>query len=130
CMDCNSLDGSVLVLDFFFSSRRRHTRLVSDWSSDVCSSDLQQGRSLTRGAQRLVTCPVVRQALLVGLEALPADVGRQLVADQHQAVLGTTDASACTGTPRLLTTGVRGPIAVAVGPRVERVVQQVLQCRA
>src|SRR5262249_861109 len=24
---------------FFFSSRRRHTRLVSDWSSDVCSSD-------------------------------------------------------------------------------------------
>src|SRR5438093_10595453 len=29
----------VLVL-FFFSSRRRHTRLVSDWSSDVCSSDL------------------------------------------------------------------------------------------
>src|SRR5258706_8021374 len=27
-------------LYFFFSSRRRHTRLVSDWSSDVCSSDL------------------------------------------------------------------------------------------
>src|SRR5438046_8980202 len=25
----------------FFSSRRRHTRLVSDWSSDVCSSDLK-----------------------------------------------------------------------------------------
>src|SRR5438093_8545956 len=25
---------------FFFSSRIRHTRLVSDWSSDVCSSDL------------------------------------------------------------------------------------------
>src|SRR5438046_5389328 len=25
---------------FFFSSRRRHTRLVSDWSSDVCYSDL------------------------------------------------------------------------------------------
>src|SRR5438093_10917065 len=24
----------------FFSSRRRHTSLVSDWSSDVCSSDL------------------------------------------------------------------------------------------
>src|SRR5258706_2285467 len=28
------------LLFFFFSSRRRHTRLVSDWSSDVCSSDL------------------------------------------------------------------------------------------
>src|SRR5262249_57366706 len=30
-----------LVVVVFFSSRRRHTRLVSDWSSDVCSSDLQ-----------------------------------------------------------------------------------------
>src|SRR5262245_65122320 len=29
----------------FFSSRRRHTRCLSDWSSDVCSSDLGQGRS-------------------------------------------------------------------------------------
>src|SRR5262249_56732647 len=27
---------------FFFSSRRRHTILVSDWSSDVCSSDLMR----------------------------------------------------------------------------------------
>src|SRR5437762_11199189 len=26
---------------FFLSSRRRHTRYISDWSSDVCSSDLQ-----------------------------------------------------------------------------------------
>src|SRR5215813_3834246 len=26
---------------FFFSSRRRHTRCGRDWSSDVCSSDLQ-----------------------------------------------------------------------------------------
>src|SRR5690349_22243044 len=25
---------------FFFSSRRRHTRSLRDWSSDVCSSDL------------------------------------------------------------------------------------------
>src|SRR6266850_326945 len=29
-----------LTLEFFFSSRRRHTRLQGDWSSDVCSSDL------------------------------------------------------------------------------------------
>src|SRR3989454_5906903 len=27
---------------FFFSSRRRHTRLQGDWSSDVCSSDLER----------------------------------------------------------------------------------------
>src|SRR5207245_3533292 len=28
------------VFVFFFSSRRRHTRCYRDWSSDVCSSDL------------------------------------------------------------------------------------------
>src|SRR5687768_18109811 len=30
-----------IFLLFFFSSRRRHTRCSRDWSSDVCSSDLQ-----------------------------------------------------------------------------------------
>src|SRR5437899_6048406 len=30
---------------FFFSSRRRHTRCLSDWSSDVCSSDLERGKN-------------------------------------------------------------------------------------
>src|SRR5204863_3708750 len=29
---------------FFFSSRRRHTRSLRDWSSDVCSSDLRGAR--------------------------------------------------------------------------------------
>src|SRR5262245_25725156 len=29
---------------FFLSSRRRHTRCLSDWSSDVCSSDLHAGQ--------------------------------------------------------------------------------------
>src|SRR5205814_7497971 len=28
------------TVQFFFASRRRHTRCLSDWSSDVCSSDL------------------------------------------------------------------------------------------
>src|SRR2546426_7919691 len=36
---------------FFFSSRRRHTRLQGDWSSDVCSSDLQS-RPPRQRAQR------------------------------------------------------------------------------
>src|SRR5256885_9970862 len=30
-----------MLIIFFFSSRRRHTRLQGDWSSDVCSSDLK-----------------------------------------------------------------------------------------
>src|SRR5437762_8611005 len=32
--------GGKAASDFFFSSRRRHTRYIGDWSSDVCSSDL------------------------------------------------------------------------------------------
>src|SRR5438067_9142236 len=31
---------------FFFSSRRRHTRSKRDWSSDVCSSDLDQAETV------------------------------------------------------------------------------------
>src|SRR5256885_12373958 len=45
----------------FFSSRRRHTRLQGDWSSDVCSSDLyinlrgvrQENRDLKAQLERL-----------------------------------------------------------------------------
>src|SRR2546422_7689912 len=36
---------------FFFSSRRRHTRCSRDWSSDVCSSDLERGGARFRGLQ-------------------------------------------------------------------------------
>src|SRR5207253_8153997 len=35
----------LIYFFFFFSSRRRHTRWPRDWSSDVCSSDLEVGRS-------------------------------------------------------------------------------------
>src|SRR5688572_18387897 len=34
-----------LLRTFFFSSRRRHTRFGCDWSSDVCSSDLESRHS-------------------------------------------------------------------------------------
>src|SRR5256885_5644702 len=37
------LSSSSEAVSFFFSSRRRHTRLQGDWSSDVCSSDLFVG---------------------------------------------------------------------------------------
>src|SRR5256885_8999072 len=51
---------------FFFSSRRRHTRLQGDWSSDVCSSDLICARwprgaaALRESAQRLARNPQIR----------------------------------------------------------------------
>src|SRR5437899_7360900 len=39
---------------FFFSSRRRHTRCLSDWSSDVCSSDLDDLFAFAAAARRAV----------------------------------------------------------------------------
>src|SRR2546422_10706715 len=42
---------------FFFSSRRRHTRCSRDWSSDVCSSDLQLAQTVrerVEGERRLL----------------------------------------------------------------------------
>src|SRR6266481_5611002 len=37
-------EGRSLGSSFFFSRRRRHTRWNCDWSSDVCSSDLERNR--------------------------------------------------------------------------------------
>src|SRR5436190_1569981 len=37
------LGKRIIAIFFFFSSRRRHTRSLCDWSSDVCSSDLNYG---------------------------------------------------------------------------------------
>src|SRR5205807_7874618 len=39
---------------FFFSSRRRHTRLQGDWSSDVCSSDLIWGEQVLEDMVRVI----------------------------------------------------------------------------
>src|SRR5256886_10219918 len=55
---------------FFFSSRRRHTRFDCDWSSDVCSSDLE--------ARDLETT-LRRQPLVAGrTERLPAKRGLEV----------------------------------------------------
>src|SRR3712207_4682184 len=57
---------------FFFSSRRRHTRYWRDWSSDVCSSDLNLQRRRQTMAALLESTPVEchaidEEALLAGL---------------------------------------------------------------
>src|SRR6266852_1750698 len=51
----------ISIFFFFFSSRRRHTRCYRDWSSDVCSSDLQWQRRVSAcGEQEM---PPKRQVL-------------------------------------------------------------------
>src|SRR5690349_24206899 len=44
---------------FFFSSRRRHTRSLRDWSSDVCSSDLAKLR-------KIATTPTILSSICSG----------------------------------------------------------------
>src|SRR5690349_23437623 len=58
---------------FFFSSRRRHTRSLRDWSSDVCSSDLEV-------AQALLFLPVLQRRQV----RLPVEQ----VVDLHQVERG------------------------------------------
>src|SRR5690606_7529497 len=73
---------------FFFSSRGRHTRFSRDWSSDVCSSDLQsadppfvgagsQAGSFVRAADAYVLAAIVADTGVVrGLEALLTEATR------------------------------------------------------
>src|SRR5690242_21706305 len=78
----------TLIHSFFFSSRRRHTRLTCDWSSDVCSSDLlrpflgAQTRLAIRRS-RTEDLSVVRAqrdslAALVAAEATLSEENRQM----------------------------------------------------
>src|SRR5437899_7174694 len=54
---------------FFFSSRRRHTRCLSDWSSDVCSSDLSDLYSKTGDKTHAETHTWKEQSGSFGLRA-------------------------------------------------------------
>src|SRR5260221_652103 len=66
---------SYLFLVFFFSSRRRHTRSLCDWSSDVCSSDLLLGNACQHfdipvHALHDDGCPGISLVLEIGLGLL------------------------------------------------------------
>src|SRR5690625_5903647 len=68
-LDC---DLVVLIL-FFFSSRRRHTRWPRDWSSDVCSSDLS-----SRPSAGGVACPTASRPYPDRLGSLPAHLAGEI----------------------------------------------------
>src|SRR5437762_130355 len=55
---------------FFISSRRRHTRYIGDWSSDVCSSDL-----VCDGNESDIVSIVAGNGFNAATVGLPADVG-------------------------------------------------------
>src|SRR5437762_8565963 len=75
-----------MLFYFFFSSRRRHTRYIGDWSSDVCSSDLREALHRTEGLLFSSPRPLARQLVAAWLAgvlmamALGAGVGARLAA--------------------------------------------------
>src|SRR5256885_9193224 len=65
----------VLFVFFFFSSRRRHTRLQGDWSSDVCSSDLSGRYAELAMSHQMMLQEVVRvQKTVLNHEQVIQDV--------------------------------------------------------
>src|SRR6266850_5597917 len=58
---------SCCLFLFFFSSRRRHTRLQGDWSSDVCSSDLGLLIAFTSDVRLLLNSSAIPAARLGNL---------------------------------------------------------------
>src|SRR5256885_12645559 len=71
---------------FFFSSRRRHTRLQGDWSSDVCSSDLARTHAEQLGDVAAAGTPVHadRRRVAVPRGRLPLEPADGVVGVLHR----------------------------------------------
>src|SRR5690242_21503300 len=67
---------TIIINCFFFSSRRRHTRLTCDWSSDVCSSDL---------------VPLARKLMAAGIDVLVEKPVAASVEDRDALVAATDE---------------------------------------
>src|SRR5262245_65071541 len=70
----------VFRSSFFFSSRRRHTRCLSDWSSDVCSSDLIRSVAFSPDDKSLLSGSNDRSARLWDVVS-----GQELLALKHKS---------------------------------------------
>src|ERR1035441_7152857 len=68
--------------DVFFSSRRRHTRCLSDWSSDVCSSELFDLKLAIESTAQVVN--VDDEANTTAVDTDPTSNGGALVLRQKE----------------------------------------------
>src|SRR5256885_13394361 len=116
---------------FFFSSRRRHTRLQGDWSSDVCSSDLfgsdrlrgdvvggmgagpGGGTGTARGVPARACSGLGRRRSSATGSLDPVAPGRPAVAGQPDWTDGLIQPYLCSVTPRKRTTPHSGPSELA-----------------
>src|SRR5438874_3622000 len=67
------------IAAFFFSSRRRHTRSLRDWSSDVCSSDLKMATAYAKNCTFTYPCVIrIRRSDISALNKIGrASVGKE-----------------------------------------------------
>src|SRR2546429_9917303 len=75
---------------FFFSSRRRHTRCSRDWSSDVCSSDLETAGCYygnNSGTVIKITLPNTKLGIFIPLMSCYMSVGGSHEHDAARGVL-------------------------------------------
>src|SRR3989449_5748682 len=83
--------GLLEISFFFFSSRRRHTRCSRDWSSDVCSSDLDFVDLIETDPARRVKLKISHERLAKLHPADIADIVEELAPDEREAVFETLD---------------------------------------
>src|SRR5205809_949742 len=71
---------TIFLFLFFFSSRRRHTRCSRDWSSDVCSSDLELAHTVADEVRR--TDVERKGSLAIQIDPLPPAHGDRALLGQ------------------------------------------------
>src|SRR5260370_32753444 len=86
-------DRHIAGADFFFSSRRRHTRFKCDWSSDECSSDLLHvssgacgvGPAESTGKSSVTYCPGGTRAGSTSVRRLPWNPREKVIERQGRS---------------------------------------------
>src|SRR3989454_10049560 len=110
---------------FFFSSRRRHTRLQGDWSSDVCSSDLARavGGARQRGGRGPQACDGPRQPVSPDAPARPRAAAER---GGMTRLAGPAPASSLAAVLRVLTREAAHPMHLSSAPPTRMPVMRVL----
>src|SRR5437763_4777433 len=96
------------MLCFFFSSRRRHTRYIGDWTSDVCSSDL--AGDLNVGLEACNEAIAVSRRRTDRLAELHATVVRGLILAAADGVRNADEIGRASCRERVWTGGAAGPV--------------------
>src|SRR5215211_2477968 len=99
---------------FFFSSRRRHTRSLCDWSSDVCSSDLRLYRDFLAAHDRVYGHSVETPAKIVNIRTVHQARGSEVLQEMR---FDTSGGPVEIGRRDILVAGEAAPVTAIVYDR-------------